>query len=186
MESPMSSLHFRLMAAKFWFRYRSGLPAEAIAEAGIRPGDTVLDFGSGPGGFSVEAARTVGQKGKVFALDILPLAAAYAARRARRAGVTNIQTVTSDRETGLADKSVNVVLLYDIFHHLPDPKPILAELHRVLMDDGVLSVSDHHLTGERIISGITASGLFRFEEKGKRTYTFAKAGKRGRMAVRAA
>lgn len=186
MDNPMNTFHFRVMAVKFWFRYRSGLPAQAIAEAGIRPGDTVLDFGCGPGGFSVQAARVAGEKGTVFALDILPLAARYVARRARKVGVTNIKTITSGLETDLSDRSVNVILLYDIFHHLSKPEPILAELHRVLMDDGVLSVSDHHLTAERLVAGITASGLFRLEQKGKRTYTFTKSGKRGRLAARAA
>jgi ubiquinone/menaquinone biosynthesis C-methylase UbiE len=175
MEKPMKNLKFRLMAARFWFRYRSSLPEEAIIEAGIKPGDTVLDFGCGPGGFSVEAARVVGQQGRVFALDILPLAAAYVARRAKKEGLDNIETITSGLKTGLATKSADVVLLYDIFHHLTEPRPILAELSRVLKDDGRLSASDHHLTDDQIIAGITASGYFRFEEKGKRTHSFSKA-----------
>jgi ubiquinone/menaquinone biosynthesis C-methylase UbiE len=186
MDHIMNTFHFRLMAAKFWFRYRSELPKEAVAEAGIKPGDTVLDFGCGPGGFSVEAARVVGEKGRVYALDIMPLATRYVTRYGRKAGVTNIRTITSGRETGLDAKSVDVILLYDILHHLSEPEPILAELSRVLADDGVLSVSDHHLGDERIIAGITGSGLFRYEGKGARTYTFSKASKRGRRAGRPA
>jgi ubiquinone/menaquinone biosynthesis C-methylase UbiE len=171
----MTNLMFRLMAARFWFRYRSALPQEAIAEAGVKQGDTVLDFGCGPGGFSVAAARVAGEKGKVYALDILPLAARYVAHYAKEAGVTNVRTITSGQKTGLADKSVDVALLYDILHHLKNPDAILAELSRVLKDGGRLSVSDHHLKGDDIVTGITASGRFKLREKGKRTYTFAKA-----------
>jgi len=175
MDKPMNNLMFRLMAAFFWFRYRSALPQEAIAEARIQPGDTVLDFGCGPGGFSVAAARIAGKKGRVYALDILPLAATYVARYAKKAGVANLRTITSGHETGLADKSVDVVLLYDILHHLKEPGPILAELSRVMKKDGSLSVTDHHLKGDNIVSRITGSGLFRLAGKGKRTHTFTKA-----------
>jgi len=175
MEKPMKNLRFRIMAAEFWFRYRSSLPKEAIAEAAVVPGDTVLDFGCGPGGFAVEAARVAGPGGMVYALDIMPLAARYVKRYAKKAGVANVQTITSGLETALADRSVDVVLLYDIFHHLPRPDAILTELARVLKDTGRLSVSDHHLDEGEIVAGITKSGHFRFMEKGRRTITFMKA-----------
>ncbi|MBN2223268.1 MAG: class I SAM-dependent methyltransferase [Deltaproteobacteria bacterium] len=177
MHTLLKNLDFHLMAAMLWFRYRSSLPAEAIAEAGVKPGNTVLDFGCGSGGFSTRASHVAGKNGRVYALDINPLAATYVARRAKKKGLNNIQTITSGLKTGLADKSVNVVLLYDILHHLTEPGPILAELSRVLKDSGRLSASDHHLTDDQIIAGITTSGYFRFEEKGKRTYSFSKAGR---------
>jgi ubiquinone/menaquinone biosynthesis C-methylase UbiE len=186
MNAVLRKIDFHLMAAILWFRYRSSLPAEAIAESAVKPGDIVLDFGCASGGFSVAAARVVGNHGTVYALDINPLSTDYVARRARKAGVTNIRTITSGQETGLDAKSVDVILLYDILHHLPEPEPILAELFRVLTDDGVLSVSDHHLTDDPIIASITGSGLFRSEAKGARTFTFSKAGKRDRGAARVA
>lgn len=174
MDRPMNSLAFRMMSAFLWFRYRGSHPAEALAEAGLRSGDTVLDFGCGPGGFSIAAASLVGKRGKVYALDIQPLAARTVKQKAEKCGLATIEPITSGRDTGLADKTVDVVLLYDIFHFFKDPDAILAELHRVLKDGGVLSASDHHIKGQRLVEGITRSGLFRFEEKGKRTHTFSK------------
>ncbi len=174
MNTLLHKIDFHFMAALLWFRYRSSLPAEAIAEAGVKPGDIVLDFGCGSGGFSVMAARVAGPKGEVHALDINPLSAGYVAKRALKAGVANVRTITSGRETGLADNSVDVVLLYDILHHLPEPGPIMAELSRVLKNSGRLSVSDHHMTREQIVPGITGSGYFRLKEQGEKTYTFTK------------
>lgn len=182
----MNSLAFRLMSAFLWFRYRGAHPAQALAEAGIGPGDTVLDFGCGPGGFSIAAATVVGKKGRVFALDIQPLAARAVNGKAERLGLGNIKTITSGCDTGLSDNSVDVALLYDIFHFFQTPEAVLAELHRVIKDGGTLSASDHHIREQRLIEGITRSGLFRLTEKRKRTCTFSKAPKSHSMAVRAA
>jgi SAM-dependent methyltransferase len=77
-------------------------------------------------------------------------------------------------QTGLLDNSVDVVLLYDIFHALSDPNRVLEELHRVLKHDGILSFSDHHMKENEIISKITNRGLFKLSGKGKNTYTFLK------------
>lgn len=175
MDKPMNSLAFRMMSAFLWFRYRGSHPAQALAEAGVRTGDTVLDFGCGPGGFSLAAAGLVGKMGKVYALDIQPLAAETVMKKAEERGLGNIVTITSNCRTGLTDGSADVVLLYDIFHFFTEPDAVLAELHRVLKDGGRLSASDHHLKGERLVEGVTRSGLFRLEGKGRRTHTFSKA-----------
>jgi ubiquinone/menaquinone biosynthesis C-methylase UbiE len=183
MDRPMNAFAFRMMSAALWFRYRGPHPAQALAEAGIVPGDTVLDFGCGPGGFSIAAASLAGKKGKVYALDIQPLAARAVTKKAQERGLGNIETITSGRDTGLPDTSVDVVLLYDIFHFFEEPDAVLAEIHRVLTEGGTLSASDHHLKGDRLIDGITASRLFRFDRKGKRTYTFTKTAIRGHTSV---
>jgi ubiquinone/menaquinone biosynthesis C-methylase UbiE len=177
MDKPMNSLAFRVMSAFLWFRYRGPHPAQALAEAGIRPGDTVLDFGCGPGGFSIAAATLAGKRGKVYALDIHPRAAWAVKKKAKSRGLANIETITSGRDTGLADKSVDVVLLYDIFHFFKEPDAVLTEIHRVLKDGGTLSASDHHIKAERLVEGVTGSGLFRLEGNGKRTHSFSKTGK---------
>ena len=86
----------------------------------------------------------------------------------------DVETIQSDCKTGLPDASVDVVLLYDIFHDLSDPDGVLAELHRVLKQDGILSFSDHHLKENEIVSGVTRNGLFKLLRKGERTYSFGK------------
>jgi 2-polyprenyl-3-methyl-5-hydroxy-6-metoxy-1,4-benzoquinol methylase len=94
---------------------------------------------------------------------------------AARKGIENIETIQSDCSTGLPDKCLNTVLLYDVFHHLARPDDVLRELHRTLKPGGTLSFSDHHMKEEQVLAGVTGTGMFRFVKKGKKTYRFAKA-----------
>jgi ubiquinone/menaquinone biosynthesis C-methylase UbiE len=83
-----------------------------------------------------------------------------------------VETVVSDRETGLPDDSIDVVLLYDTFHDLSDANIVLEELHRVLKPNGMLSFSNHHMKDSEIISKVANNGLFKLLRKRERTYSF--------------
>jgi len=85
-----------------------------------------------------------------------------------------METIRSDCDTGLPDRSMDVVLLYDTFHALSKPNEVLEELHRVLKSNGVLSFSDHHMKEAEIVTKMTDKDLFRLSRKGKRVYNFVK------------
>ncbi len=164
---------FKLMALSYRVRDARKPREDFLQEVGIQPGDTVLDYGCGPGSYVAPAARMAGAAGRVYALDMHPLAIEMAAERAERAGLSNVTTILSDCATGLDDDSVDVVLLYDIYHDLSDAPQVLAELRRVLRPDGVLSSHDHHLKGDALKAAIESSGLFRLTRTGALTQTFA-------------
>jgi ubiquinone/menaquinone biosynthesis C-methylase UbiE len=145
-----------------------------LKEVGIKAGFHALDFGCGPGSYITPLAELVGKSGKIYALDIHPLAIRAVQRVASRKRLANVQTILSDCKTGLSPNSLDTVLLYDILHHLDEPDRVLAELHRVLRPKGILSVSDHHLKQDEIISRVTNRGLFKLSAKGKRTYSFSR------------
>ena len=175
MAKPMSNFSFRLMTLFLSFRDLFINPADILKkEAGIKPGLTVLDYGCGPGSFSIAAAKMVTGTGRIYALDILPVAVDKVRREALKRNLTNIVTIQSECATGLQDGSIDVVLLYDILHGLEKPNDILAEIHRVLTPDGILSFSDHHLKPEQIESKINELGLFRLVTKGEKIYNFSK------------
>jgi ubiquinone/menaquinone biosynthesis C-methylase UbiE len=169
-----SNLGFRLMAFGFKFRDLRLPRKKVLKDVGIKPGFSVLDYGCGPGSYTVPLAELVGESGKVYALDIHPLAIQKVKNIASKRELANVETILSDCQTGLPDNSLDVVLLYDIFHHLGDPDRILKELHRVLKPEGVLSFSDHHLKENEIVSRVTDSGFFSLSKKGRRTYSFVK------------
>ena len=176
MDKPNSNLDFRLMSFGFIFRDIFLPRKDILAEVGIKPGFRILDYGCGSGSYTVVAAQLVGKSGKVYALDIHPLAIQKVRSVASKRGLANVETILSDCATGLPDESVDVVLLYDTLHDLSKPDEVLAELHRVLKPDSILSFNDHHMKDENeIISKITGKGLFRLSRKGKRVYNFLKA-----------
>jgi ubiquinone/menaquinone biosynthesis C-methylase UbiE len=110
----------------------------------------------------------------VYALDLHPLAIERVQALARRRNLDNVETIQSDCATGLPDGSVDVVLLYDIFHGLSEPEAVLAELRRVLKAEGTLSVHDPHMREKDLVGGVTESQRFALAGKGEKTYRFAK------------
>jgi ubiquinone/menaquinone biosynthesis C-methylase UbiE len=172
MDKPMPNFMFNgmsfILKTRDFFRPRE----DVLREVEIKAGATVLDFGCGPGSYTLPAAKQLGESGKVYALDIQPLAVKRIQDTAAKMGLANIETINSDCDTGLADNSVDVVLLHDVFHMFSNPNKILAELHRVLKPNGVLSFSNHHMREEDILAGITGNKLFKLSKKGDRTYKF--------------
>ena len=172
MDKPMSSLGFKLMSLMFKVRDFFRPRLDLLKEAGVESGFCILDYGCGPGSYILPLAELAGPSGKIYALDINPLAIKEVKRIAARKGIENIETIESDCNTGLSDNYVNVVILYDTFHEFSQPDDVLRELHRVLKSGGTLSFSDHHMKEDQIIDNLTKNGLFELEKKGKRTFSF--------------
>lgn len=174
MDKPMSNFDFQFMSLGYKFRDLRLPRLNILKEVGIKPGFHVLDYGCGPGSYIMPLAKLVGESGKVYALDIHPLAIQKVQDIASKKQLANVETILSDCQTGLPSNSLDAVLLYAAFHHLSDPDVVLKELHRVLKPDGILSFSDRHMKEKEIMAEVTNGRLFRLLRKGQRTYTFLK------------
>ena len=173
-DKPMSKTHFKFMLKHFKQRDKKYPPLNKIEKTKINEGSVVLDYGCGPGSYSIAAAEVVGNTGKVYAADIHPLAIKEVEKRAREKELKNIETILTECDTKLEGNSIDVVLLLDIYHDLSDPENILKQLHRILKNNGWLSVDDHHFKDEEIIDKIISTGLFRFIEKKDKVFNFSK------------
>ena len=136
---------------------------EVLKKVGVRKSQIVVDYGCGSGTFTIPTARIVGKQGKVYAFEARPDLLERIKERAGDEGLTNIETVLSDRSkpnTGFQDASVDVILVYDMMHEVGNRLELLQELHRVLKGDGILSVFPMHMGTENFIDVIRAYGLF--------------------------
>ncbi|MFW9818995.1 MAG: class I SAM-dependent methyltransferase [Candidatus Thorarchaeota archaeon] len=173
-DEPMSKTHFKFMEKYFKKRDKKYPPYKKIEKTKITKGSVILDYGCGPGSYSIAAAEVVGNTGKIYAADIHPLAIESVEKRAKENNLTNIETILTDCDTKLENESVDFVLLLDIYHDLSNPEKILKELHRVLKSNGSLYVDDHHFKNDEIIGKITNTGLFRFIERIDEIFNFTK------------
>ena len=170
-----SNLSFRSLALWLRLRERFQDPAEALRKAGLENGQVVLDFGCGVGSYTLPAARIVGEQGLIYALDVHPLAIEDVERRARKAGLANLRTIVSGRDTGLPDGSVDVVLLYDVLHAVADKPALLSELQRILKPEGSLSVKPDHMARSELLDLMRATGGFRLDAEHGEFFQFRKA-----------
>ena len=121
---------------------------EVLQQIGVGKGQTVLDFGCGLGMYTTLAAKIVGEQGRVYALDKDKEALDELMEKTESAALKNIKRMeTSGKlEIDLADESVDVVLLFDVFHsfYFPqadDRKRLLGEIYRIMKPSAFLSIS---------------------------------------------
>jgi len=143
-----------------------------LQRAGVKEGDVVLDEGFGMGTSSIAAARLVGPRGKVYALDNEPLHVVILWLRAKMRLLKNLKVFLSSADsTRLPDDSVDVVYISDAFHEFPKERT-LDELHRVLKPGGILAIWEEHekKAVTKTLKQASERGLFSFVEQEKGFY----------------
>ncbi len=109
----------------------------------VKPGDTVLELGPGPGYFSVEAGRAVGVAGRVVCVDVQPGMVAILEGRLRAEKVLNVHPLAGDAtRLPLADGTIDVAFLVTVLGEIHDRPAALVELRRVMKPGAVLAVME--------------------------------------------
>jgi len=127
----------------------------------LKEGMKVVDYGCGPGRYTLPMADLVGSKGKVFAVDIQPLAIKTEKEKAARQGLTNVEVILVESyATGIQGPSIDLVLFVDTLHHIEDCNALFHEIHRLLKPDGLLFMDPGRMKISKARGIVEGTGLF--------------------------
>jgi len=120
-------------------------PHEVVHALNLKSGEVIADIGAGSGYFTFHLARHVGDKGKVYAVDISPDMILHINRRIRELKANNIVTLLADPDDPLLpDRSVNRFFFSDSWHHIENQTKYLSLMKKMLKPGGEVVMIDFH------------------------------------------
>lgn len=150
-----------------------------LKEVGIGKGQSVLDFGSGEGNYTIPASKIVGTNAKVYAVDKDKNALDKLKRKLEKRGIINVELINAKTKIPLDENTVDVVLCYDIIHLVgkedsstaKDRMNLYEIIRRIARKNALFSVYPTHLathtdvtSNQEIKKEIEKAG-FRFEKE---------------------
>jgi ubiquinone/menaquinone biosynthesis C-methylase UbiE len=175
-----------LAAAVWWRRHPSACPysqrfwvvaphpfitrSRLLEALEPRPGERMLELGPGTGYYTPQVARSLRPGGTLHIVDLQPEMLEHTMRRAREAGIENIEPRQGDaRRLPYADATFDASYLVAVLGEIPDQDAAMRELRRVLRPGGRLVVGellgDPHMVTERALRRRAEAASLRFERR---------------------
>lgn len=131
-------------------REREEKVSRAIENFGLRPDEHVADIGAGSGYYAFRMAERVPQ-GKVYAVDLQPEMLAIMDARIKGEGIDNVELVQgTETDPGLAENSIDVAIMVDVYHELSHPREVMQNLVRALRPDGRFILLEYRAEDPRV------------------------------------
>ena len=120
-------------------------PHEVLAALAIKPGEVIADIGAGSGYFTFRLAHHVGDKGKVYAIDVSPEMILHLNRRIRELKAINVSSILADPDDPLLpERSVNRFFFSNSWHHIDNQAKYLSLIKKILKPSGEVIMLDFH------------------------------------------
>ena len=147
--------------------------SEMINELKLKPGISVADIGSGNGYHTLMMAKIIGKKGQAYAVDIQPEMLIMLEERAKKAGMENIKLIENRFwDADLPEKSVDFVLMADVYHEFSHPQQMLSSIKKSLKENGVVCLlefksedpkvpikPEHKMSKAQVIKEMSSNGF---------------------------
>jgi len=165
----MPKWSFRLMKWSWKITDLFHDPVRNLKDFGIKPGDTVIDYGCGPGRYIKKASDLVGPEGKVYAVDIHDLAIRSVLKLKNRYSLKNVQPMKAEEYfVPIAEDTADLIYVLDAFHMISNPTLFLEELHRHIKHNGRLILEDGHQSRRKSLKKIAKVDRWRILEEHKK------------------
>ncbi len=124
---------------------------KVLAKAGLNAGDVFLDAGCGDGFISLVASRIVGEKGKVYAVDIYPESIATVKEEVQKHNIKNLEAFEADLsdKIPLEDDSIDLSVMANVLHGFvenDEVESVMKEISRVIRPEGIFAVVEFKKT----------------------------------------
>ena len=147
-------------------------PYKLLNAAGLEKGQKVVEVGCGPGFFTIPAAKIVGEKGHVYAVDIHPRAVARVKEKVEKEALRNVTAICGNASnTGLTGASVDLAFLFGLHYITGGLEKVISELYRVLRPGRILSFEKVRGSEKDLVEEVERGGFIYTEKRG-RIYLF--------------
>jgi ubiquinone/menaquinone biosynthesis C-methylase UbiE len=147
-------------------------PSRVVEALRLRPGDTVADLGAGSGYFTFRLAQAVGDRGRVYAVDLQPEMLAAIRSRALREHVAHVKPIAAtETDPKLPANRLDLVLMVDVYHELAYPYEVMSKVRDALKPGGRIALVEyrkedpavgikevHKMSEAQILRELTAAG----------------------------
>jgi len=158
-------------------------PYKLLNAAGLQKGQTVFEVGCGPGFFTMPASEIVGDQGHVYACDIQPRFVVLVKEKIGKRAARNITPICVNvSNTGLPDKSVDLVFIFGLRYVAGGLHNMISELCRILKDQGILSFEKTGGSAKNMIKEVEKGG-FVYTWKQDRIFLFKKIDLKSRVST---
>ena len=170
-QDKMSNYSFRMMSVIFKISDFFKPKHNYVEQFDIKKGQTVIDYGCGPGRYIFKASDKVSTTGIIYAVDIHEMAIESAKKIIEKQGLNNVKPILANGySVAIPDHTADLIYALDMFHMVADPDALLKEFHRLLKADGKLILESGHQPKSLAKEKIERTGLWKIMEENSRFF----------------